>query len=132
MLDVFCQLDVSFSKLCFGITILFFNKVCSASPGWVLKLITSIAFYCFCCCIFCSRSSCPSSSYAFAFGLHRNTFELITSTCEMYDSQRALIVPVLVDITEEEVPQCLRNVSLVDMRRDPNYKHKLMTILKGL
>lgn len=49
----------------------------------------------------------------------------------MYDTQRALIVPVLVDITEAEVPPCLRNVSLVDVRRDPNYQHKLMDILTG-
>ena len=129
----FCQLDGRFSKLCFEITILFFIKACSASPGWSLKHITSIAFYCFAVVVFfCSRSSSPSSSYAFAVGLHRITFELLTSTCEMYDKQMALIVPVLVDITEAEVPPCLRNVRVVDMRRDPNYQHKLMTILKGL
>ena len=67
----------------------------------------------------------------FAMGLHRCKFELLQSVCEMYDQQRALIVVVLVDVTEQEVPPCLRCVSLVDMRRDPNYQHKLMSILKG-
>ena len=52
MLDVSCQLDGRFPKLYFEITILFFIKACSASPGWSLKLITSIAFYCFAVVIF--------------------------------------------------------------------------------
>ena len=50
----------------------------------------------------------------------------------MYDTQRALIVPVLIDVTEAEVPLSLRNVSMVDYRRDPNYEHKLITMLRGL
>ncbi|KAL8573732.1 hypothetical protein ACOMHN_019006 [Nucella lapillus] len=57
-------------------------------------------------------------------------FELQMSVWIMYESQRALIVPVLVDIQETEVLPCLKNLSHVDKLRDPNYEEKLISILK--
>ncbi|XP_076454146.1 stimulator of interferon genes protein-like [Babylonia areolata] len=58
-------------------------------------------------------------------------FELQLSVWEMYHRERALLIPVIVDLPESEVPPCLRNLTHVNMGNDPGYLEQLIFFLKG-
>lgn len=59
------------------------------------------------------------------------SFTVFVSLWRMVESNRVILIPLLVDLNETEVPPCLRNITSVSMRSDPNYQEKLLAMLRG-